>query len=327
VRRRDLITVIGGAAFALPLAGRAQQKAMPMIGWLSGTSPDSTASYMAAFHQGLSEAGFVEGKNVGIESRWAEGHYDRLPPLAANLVSSKVDVIVAAGGSTTALAAKKVTSTIPIVFTTGGDPVVLGLVASLARPGGNVTGFSFLNLDLYPKRLQLLSEMVPQAKVIALLVNPNNAGAKRIIQDMQDVASAKGIKLPILTAATESEINAAFGSLVQQQAGALVVAGDPFFQSQREQLVALATREAVPTIYQLREFPAFGGLISYGPSYEPVYRQVGIYAGRILKGERPAELPVQQPNTFELVINLKTAKALGLAVPQLLLAQADEVIE
>ena len=327
MRRRDLITVIGGAAFALPLAGRAQQKAMPMIGWLSGTSPDSTASYMAAFHQGLSEAGFVEGKNVGIESRWAEGHYDRLPPLAANLVSSKVDVIVAAGGSTTALAAKKVTSTIPIVFTTGGDPVVLGLVASLARPGGNVTGFSFLNLDLYPKRLQLLSEMVPQAKVIALLVNPNNAGAKRIIQDMQDVASAKGIKLPILTAATESEINAAFGSLVQQQAGALVVAGDPFFQSQREQLVALATREAVPTIYQLREFPAFGGLISYGPSYEPVYRQVGIYAGRILKGERPAELPVQQPNTFELVINLKTAKALGLAVPQLLLAQADEVIE
>lgn len=326
MNRRDLL-VLGGTAIAWPLVARAQQKAMPVIGYLSGYSPGHSASYVAAFLQGLSETGFVEGRNVGIEYRWAEGHYDRLPALAADLVSRKVDLIAATGGNAPGLAARSATSTIPIVFATGGDPIQLGLVASLARPGGNVTGFSFLNLELNPKRLEILFELVPQAKMAALLVNPNNASVERLIRDFQEAVSAKGAQLQILKATTESGVDAAFATLVQQQADVLVITGDPFFLSRREQLVALATRHAVPTIYQLREFADSGGLISYGPSYAPVYRQVGGYAGRILKGEKPADLPAQQSTTFELVINLKTAKALGLAVPQLLLAQADEVIE
>jgi putative ABC transport system substrate-binding protein len=280
---------------------------------------------LAAFHQGLSETGYVEGQNVAIEYRWAEGSYDRLPALAADLVGRKVDLIAASGPA--ALAAKNATSTIPIVFTGVSDPVGGGLVASLARPGGNVTGFSVINLELTPKRLELLSELVPQAKVIALLVNPNNSYAERFIGDAQKAARMKGVQLPILTASTETEINAAFASLVQLQAGALVIFGDAFFSARIPQFVALTSRDAVPAIYSWREFPDAGGLISYGSSFPALYRQVGNYAGRILKGAKPADLPVQQPTIFELVVNLKTARALGLTVPPSILARADEVIE
>jgi putative ABC transport system substrate-binding protein len=321
MRRRELITLLGGAAAAWPLAARAQQKAVPVIGYL-GTG--SFASYVAAFHQGLSETGYVQGQNVAIEFRWAEGSYDRLPALAADLVGRRFDVI-AAQSALSARAAKSATSTIPIVFTSGADPVRNGLVVSLARPGGNLTGVSFLTVELMAKRLDLLSELVPQARVIALLVNPHITATELIISDMQEGARAKGVELPILTAATESEIDAAFASLVQLQSGALAVGTDPFFFSRREQVVALAARHAVPAVYEGREFAAAGGLISYGPSLAGINRQLGIYAGKILNGAKPADLPVQQPTRFELVINLKTAKALGL--PQSILQRADEVID
>jgi putative ABC transport system substrate-binding protein len=323
MRRRDFIILLASAV-AWPLAARAQQKAMPVIGWLSGGSPGSL-HYVAAFRQGLSETGYVEGQNLAIEYRWAEGHFDRLPELAADLVTRKVDLIAASGPA--ALSAKNATSTIPIVFTGVSDPIGGGLVASLARPGGNLTGFSVINLELQPKRLELLSELVPQARVIALLVNPNNSNAVRFIGDVQEAARAKGVQLPILKANTESEIDAAFATLVELRAGGLIIVGDPFFTGQREQLLALASRHATPTIYAWREDVAAGGLISYGSSFAPIYRQVGIYAGRILNGAKPADLPVQQPTTFELVINLKTAKALGLTFPPSILARADEVIE
>ncbi|HEY8872726.1 MAG TPA: ABC transporter substrate-binding protein [Stellaceae bacterium] len=327
MNRRDLIALLGGAAIAWPLAVRAQQKAMPVIGYLSGTSPGPTAPFMAAFRQGLSETGYVEGQNLAIEYRWAEGSYDQLPALAADLVGRKVEVIVTGGGTPSTLAAKNATSTIPIVFASGDDPVAGGLVASLARPGANLTGISVLLIDLTPKLLELLSELVPRARVIALLVNPTNPQSERIIKDVQAAARAKGVQLSILKAGAESEIDAAFASLAQLQAGALVIGADAFFASRREQFVPLAARYAVPVIYPLREFVAPGGLISYGPSLTSVYRQVGTYAGKILKGAKPADLPVQQPTIFELVINLKTAKELGLSVPQALLARADEVIE
>ena len=324
MNRRELLILLGGAMTAAR-ALHAQQKTMPVIGFLGNASPVPAAPSLAAFRQGLGETGYVEGQNVEIEYHGAEGRYDRLPALAAGLVSRKVDLIVARA-DVSALAAKSATSTIPIVFA-GGDPVALGLVASLARPGGNLTGVSILSIELIPKRFELLSELVPQARSIALLVNPNNAYAERIIRDVQETARAKGVQLHILKAAAEGELEAAFSSLVQLRADALFVSPDAFFISLREQITTLASRDAVPAIYDWREFTAAGGLISYGTSLIGIYRQVGIYAGKILKGAKPADLPVQQPTTFELVVNLNTAKALGLTVPPSILARADEVIE
>jgi putative ABC transport system substrate-binding protein len=300
---------------------------MPLVGLLSSFSRQPNPLGTGPVAQGLSETGYVYGQNVAIEYRWAESNYDRLPALAADLVSRKVDLIVMSGGTPPALAAKDATSTIPIVFTSVSDPVGSGLVTSLARPGGNVTGFSNIDARLTPKLLELLSEMVPQAGMIALLVNPNNPITEPIIRDAQEAARAKGVKLAVVKASTEGEIDAAFASLVELQAGALIVDPDALFISRREQLVALASRHAVPAIYAHRQFMAAGGLISYGIDDTAVLRQAGIYAGRILKGAKPADLPVQQPTKFELVVNLKTAKALGLAVPQSILARADEVIE
>jgi len=323
ILRRELLLLLGGAAVGWPFAARAQPKAMPVIGYLSSTAP--TPAWLAAFRQGLSETGYVEGANLAIEYRSAQGNYDQLPAMAADLVGRKVDVIVA-GGTPAARAAKSATSTIPIVFGGVGDPVGIGLVASLARPGGNLTGISEMTTDLMSKRLELLSELVP-ATVIALLVNPNNANATPFVREVEEAGRTKGVQLPILKASNESEIEAAFGTLVRLHAGALIVVPDAFFSSRREQLVALASHHAVPAIYHLRELAAAGGLISYGASLTANYRQAGIYAARILKGEKPGDLPVQQPTKFELVINLKTAKALGLTVPQSLLARADEVIE
>ena len=325
MRRRELIFLLGGAAFTWPVPSGAQQKAMPVIGVLSPASYDPFSTFVTAFRQGLSEAGYVEGQNVAIEYRWAEGHYDRLPALAADLVGRKVDLIMA-NSPPAALAAKSATSTIPIVFRGGTDPVGDGLVASLARPGGNLTGVSLAD-DVTAKRLQLLSELVPRVGVIALMVNPNTPSAERVIRDLQEAARTKGLQLHVLKAGSESEINSAFASLVQLHVDALVVAADPFLSSRREQLVALASRHAVPSIYAWREFAASGGLISYGASLSSALRLVGAYAGKVLKGAKPAEMPVQQATTFELVINLKTAQALGLTVPQSLLARADEVIE
>jgi putative ABC transport system substrate-binding protein len=326
VHRRDLLILGAGTAIAWPLGARAQQKSMPVIGFLGSGSPGPAGPYVAGFRQGLSETGYVEGQNLAIEFRWAEGSYDRLPGLVADLVGRKVDVIVITGGGIPARAAKDATSTIPIVFLTGTDPVADGLVASFARPGGNLTGVNNLANELNPKRFELLSELVPQARVIALLVNPNRV-AEITIRDVQEAARAKGLQLHVLKAGTESEIDAAFATLVQLHVGALVVSADSFFSSRREQLVGLAARHAVPAIYQWREFAVAGGLGSYGPNNTGTWRQVGIYAGKILNGAKPADLPVEQPTRFELVINLKTAKALGLTVPQALLARADEVIE
>ena len=302
---------------------------MPVIGALSAFSPPANLGDLlrGPIHQGMGEMGFVEGQNMAWEYRWADFHYDRVPALAADLVSRKVDRIVTTGGAPPALAAKNATSMIPIVFTNVGDPVGLGLVASLARPGGNRTGFSNITVELMPKRLELLSELVPHARVIALLVNPNSASTERVVRNVQEAAGEKGVRLHILTASAESEIDTAFATLVQLHVGALMVGADPFFFGQREQLVALAERHAVPAIYEWREYAAAGGLVSYGTSLPAVYRQAGIYAGRILKGAKPADLPVQQPTTFELAINLKTAKALGPTVPPSILARADEVIE
>ena len=328
MRRRELVLLLGGTMIATH-ALRAQQKATPLIGWLSSFSAPRNLDDLSRdpAQQGLRETGYVEGQNMAFEYRWAEGHYDRPAALAADLVSRRVDAIVTSGGTPTALAAKGATSTIPIVFTAVGDPVRIGLVASLARPGGNVTGFSNITIELMPKLLELVSELVPQAGVIALLVNPNSPNAELLIRDMQEAARAKGVKLAVLKAGTESEIDAAFASLVQLQAGSLAVDPDAFLLSRRAQLVALASRHAVPAIYPHRQIVAAGGLISYGIDDAVVNRQAGIYAGRILKGAKPADLPVQQPTTFELVINLKVARELGLTVPPSILARADEVIE
>ena len=316
---------LGGAAASVPLVARAQQKAMPVIGYFHFAAPAYTPA-ASAFLQGLSETGYVEGQNVAVEYRWAEGQYDRLPAMAADLVGRKVDLI-AAFGPPVAHAAKSATSTIPIVFEVGNDAVEAGLVASLARPGGNATGLSILFTQLTPKRLELLCELIPQHRTIALLVNPNSPTAAPSIRGAQEAARAKGVQLSILNASTESEIDTAFATFVNLRADGLIVAADPFFDTRREQLVAPAAQFRVPTIYFEREFPTSGGLISYGTSLPAVYRQMGIYAGRILKGEKPADLPVEQPTKFELIINLKTAKSLGLSIPPTLLATADEVIE
>jgi putative tryptophan/tyrosine transport system substrate-binding protein len=325
LNRRGLIALFSSTAISWPLAARAQQKTMPVVGWLASISSSSLAYQTAAFLQGLNEIGYVERKNVAIEYRWAEYHYDRLPALAADLVRNKVDVIVTNSGDA-ALAAKSATSTIPIVSFFGGDPVAQGLVAGLARPGGNLTGVSILFTELTPKLLDLLVELAPQARVIDLLVNPNYAGTEAIIREAQEAARAKGVQLHTLRASTASEIDAAFAS-VQLDAGALLVGTDPFFLSRREQLVGLASRESVPAIYNVREFAAAGGLISYGPNISATWHLLGIYAGKILNGAKPADMPVQRSTTLELVVNLKTAKALGLTVPQSILVRADEVIE
>ena len=325
MNRRELILMLGGAMTAAR-ALRAQQKAMPVVGYLGSASPNPNSPNVAAFRQGLGETGYVEGQNVAIEYRWAEGHYDRLPALAADLVARTVDVIVTS--STPGIqAAKSATSTIPIVFFGGGDLVALGLVASLARPGGNLTGISIMSPELNPKRLDLLSQLVPQARMMALLVNPNRADTESVIGDVQEAARVTGVELHILKAGTEAEIDAAFATLVQLHAGGFVAASDPFFNSRREQLVALASRHAVPAIWEWREFAEAGGLISYGSSNTGMWRPVGMYVGKILKGAKPADLPIQQPTKFELVINLKTARALGLTIPQSLLQRADQVIE
>ncbi|MFZ1097531.1 MAG: ABC transporter substrate-binding protein [Xanthobacteraceae bacterium] len=325
LRRREFITLIGGAA-AWPLRARAQQPAVPVIGFLNGSSPNWYVPMVAAFRQGLKEAGYIEGQNVAIEYHWAEGQYDRVPPMAAELVRHQVAVIVA--NTPGNLAAKAATTTIPIVFTTPSDPVQIGLVTSLSRPGGNVTGVTTLNVEIAPKRLELLHELVPTARVIALLVNPADPTlAETQSREVLSAAHTLGLELHVLNASTERDFDRVFGTLAQLRAGALVIGTDPFFNSRSKQLAALAVHHAVPAIYQYHEFAAAGGLMSYGGSITDMYRQAGGYTGRILKGEKPANLPVQQSTKVELFINLKTANALGLTVPLPLLGRADEVIE
>src|SRR5689334_3014012 len=327
MRRRNLLTVIAGAAALLPLAAHAQQKPMPVIGYLGISAPETDAPLVAAFLAGLAEAGYVEGQSVAIEYRWAEGRYELVHALVRDLVDRGVNVMVTSGGNIGAAAAKGATSAIPIVFVTGSDPVASGLVDSLGRPGGNVTGVTFFTTELTSKRVELLSELVPQAGVIAVLMNPTNPSAERIAREAEQAVQAQHRQLHILTVASETEIDSAFADLVKQGMGALLIGGDAFLNSRREQLVALAARHAVPTIYSLSEAATAGGLISYGPSRKAVYQQAGAYAGKILNGTKPADLPVLQPTKFELILNLNTAKALGLSIPQSILQRADEVIE
>ena len=323
---REFIRLLGGAAFVWPLVAQAQQPAMPVIGFLSAVSPGPFAQRIAAFHQGLNEAGYVEGRNVVIENRWAEEQYDRLPALATDLVGRRVVVIVTYTDAA-ALAAKAATTTIPIVFINGGDPVRAGIVPSLNRPGENVTGVSFFGVDLAPKQLALAHEVVPNAAVIAFLVDENVPDAVAGVPAVQEAARNLGLQLVVLKVRAARDIDTAFASLVRERAGALVVGTGALLTNRRKQIIALAARHALPTVYPFREFTADGGLISYGNNVPDSFRQAGVYTGRILKGDKPAELPVILPTKFELVVNLKTAKALGFTVPSALLARADEVVE
>jgi len=324
IKRREFITLLGGAA-AWPLAARAQQSAPPVIGFLSSRSADDSARVVAAFRQGLAETGYVEDRNVVIEFRWAEGQLDRLPALASELVHRPVAVIAALGES--GYAAKAATTTIPIVLGSGGDPVELGLVTSLNRPGGNVTGATFLTAQLGAKRLGLLRDLVPGADVVALLINPNTAVGRVQTRDVQQAARALGQNLIVLSGGSDESIEASFVTLSQKRVAALLIGGDPFFDTRRDRLIALALQYRVPAIYQFREYALAGGLMSYGASITDMYHQVGLYVGRVLKGEKPADLPVMQVSKFETVINLKTAKALGIKISDNLLSLADEVIE
>ena len=328
MRRREFITLLGGAAAGWPLTARAQQPAMPVIGLLGSESPDLWAGRMRAFHQGLGETGYVDGRNVAIEYRWAEGHNDRLPALAADLVRRRVTVIAAPGSTPATLAAKAATSTIPIIFWIGSDPIELGLVVSLNRPEGNLTGVTTLNHGLVAKRVQLLHEVVPGTNSIAVLINPTSPTLTKIsIGDAQAAVRSLGLELHILNASTERDFDLVFANLIQLRAAGLVIGTDTFFSSRLEQLAALSVRHAVPTIYHFREFAAAGGLMAYGGSLADAFRGTGVYTGRILKGEKPANLPVQQVTRVELYINLKTAKALGLDIPLPLIGRADELIE
>jgi putative tryptophan/tyrosine transport system substrate-binding protein len=327
MRRREFISLFGGAAVSWPLGARAQQGGLPVVGFLNSGSPNRFAHLVTAFHIGLKETGYVENRNVAIHYHWAEGQYDQLPTLAADLVSRLVAVIAATGGEQSAIAAKAATTSIPIVFTAGGDPVRQGLVASLNHPGGNLTGIFFLSAAIESKRLGLLRELVPNVEVIGALVNPNSPGAELELRDIPEAARAIGQHILILKTSNEAEIGAAFAKLAQERVGALLVASDPFFTNRRDQILALAAQYSVPAIYYLREFAAAGGLMSYGANLADAFRLVGVYTGRILNGEKPAELPVIQPTKFELIVNLKTAKTLDLTIPPNVLALADEVIE
>jgi putative ABC transport system substrate-binding protein len=327
MKRREFITLLSGAAVAWPLAARAQQAAMPVIGFMSTLSPENILNPMAGFHQGLKEAGYIESQNVAIEYRWAQGHYDRLPELAADLVRRKVTVIVASGGDQSPQIAKTATQTIPIVFGMFGDPVKEGLVDSLSRPGSNVTGATIFGPAAITKRLQLLHDLVPQTAVTAFLVNPNNPNGNVEITAAQTAAASLGRQIVVLNASSESELDAAFANMVQQRIGALLGASDPFFYNRRDHIVSLAARHRIPAIYYLRDFARAGGLMAYGNSLTELYRLVGVYTGRILKGEKPTDLPVAQSTKFEFVINLQAARALGIEVPNSMQLLADEVIE
>jgi len=328
MKRRDFLALVGGAAVGWPLAARAQQRPMPVVGFLGSASPDLWAARLRAFHQGLGETDYIEGHNVAFEYRWAEDQNDRLPAMAADLVRRQVNVIAAVGSTPAALAAKMATTTIPVVFEIAGNPVELGLVSGLARPGGNVTGVTTLNAEVEPKRLELLHELVPAAASIALVVNPTNpAQAESTTKVLHASADQLGVQLNVLNASTESDFDTVFANAVQLKAGALVIGADPLFTSRLGQLAELALRHAIPAVYEFREFAAVGGLLSYGSSLTGTFGLAGNYAGRILKGENPSDLPVQQATKVELIINLKTAKAFGLTVPLSLLGRADEVIE
>jgi len=327
INRREFITLLGGAAAAWPIAARAQQSAMPVVGFLSGRSPADSVAEIGGFHRGLAETGFIEGKNVAIEFRWADGHYDRLPALASELVGERVAVIAAVGGGASGLAARAATASVPIVFASGGDAVKIGLVTSLNRPGGNVTGVNIIFGALGAKRLELLHDLVPAAGAVGMLVNPDYPSAPIEVQDVEAAARRLGLRMHIFNARTERDIEPAFSDFAEKRVMGLLVADDPFFQGQRLRIVGMAGRRGLPAIYFSRDFVDAGGLMSYGPNLVDAYRMVGVYCGRILKGDKPADLPVVQPTRFELVINLKSVRELALDVPPTLLAIADEVIE
>jgi putative tryptophan/tyrosine transport system substrate-binding protein len=327
MRRRKFISMLGGAVVGGPIAAMGQQPSTPVIGFMSGRAPEDSEHLVAAFRQGLSEAGFIEGQNVAIEFRWARGRYDLLPALASELLSSKVALLAAVGGDPSAQAAKQAAASVPIVFGIGGDPVASGLVESLGRPGGNLTGYTLITAEMEPKRLGLLSELLPGVTLFGALINPNFGPAAVQAKELEAAAQTIGKRLFVSKASNDAELSTAFSTLIEQRVGALLVAADPYFDTQRDHLVAFATRNRLPTMYHFREFAVAGGLISYGPSSTDLYRQAGIYAGRILKGAKPADMPIVQPTKFEFVINLKAAKVLGLDIPPMLLARADEVIE